>query len=565
MGIINVLPEHLSNQIAAGEVVDRPVSVVKELLENSLDAGASKISISFRNGGKTLVCVEDNGCGMNEEDAERCFQRYATSKLTAIDDLQQIRSYGFRGEALPSIASVSNILLRTRPIHRDLGIEIEMSGGKIMDKRLCGCPVGTTFRVDQLFFNVPVRRKFLKSDATESSNIVHTTRLYAIGHPEVHFELESDANVIFRSPPCPSLFARVNELWSRSTRREWVAFRETINDVVVEGVLSPPGLSDVLSTDVHILVNRRPVANTLLTNAVKEAYRGLLPPNTFPSIFLLVDVDPKDVDVNVHPTKREVRFKNEMAVRNAAIQTLRSVLRRLSQPSFLGHPPTSPTEIPSASAQPTLRGDLLKSPSEATEISPLRDNGADRWRFLSHWQGDYVLLGMPDTLMILNARHAFRRVVYEEAKTKIEESRLLGQGLLVPHSFEVNSEQSEQLSRNIPFLDERCGIVLRPFGKNVFLLEAVPIWIHPGEEASVIRYLLETIGTGEDLQFGRWGHESVARLIATNAHFDPTSLNETVVDKLLYNLFECQNPTTSPEGYRLWWEISLSEVSKRLR
>jgi DNA mismatch repair protein MutL len=201
----------------------------------------------------------------------------------------------------------------------------------------------------------------------------------------------------------------------------------------------------------------------------------------------------------------------------------------------------------------------------ASEPSPVHDNGASRWQFLSHWQGDYVLLGTSDTLMILNARLAFRRVVYEEAKTKIEQSRLLGQGLLVPHTFEVNAEQSEQLLRNITFLDDRCGIVLRPFGKNVFLLEAVPIWIHPGEEPSMIRHLLETIGESGDLQSGRWGHESVARLIATNAHFDPASLNGEVVDKLLHDLFKCQTPTTSPEGYRLWWEISLSEVSKRLK
>ena len=336
--IIQLLPDSVANQIAAGEVIERPANVVKELLENSLDAEASCIDIQFRNGGSSFIQISDNGKGMNAEDAELCFKRHATSKLEKIADLQTIHSFGFRGEALPSIASIAKVTLLTKTKEETIGTKVEISDGIALKKTPCPCSTGTAITIEQLFYNVPVRRKFLKSEATESAHIVNCVRLYAIAYPQVHFTLKQDGRLIFSSPQCATLEDRILELWPKRPCKSWIKLNEIEDSIKVSGIICPPGEGYASSQEIYVFLNHRPIANTFLLGALRECYRTYLPAKTYPSAFLFIEIPEGDVDINVHPTKREVRFKYETKLRYFISNCIRKNLENLqNQPLGIQH------------------------------------------------------------------------------------------------------------------------------------------------------------------------------------------------------------------------------------
>ncbi len=582
MKTISIISEHVANQIAAGEVIERPMNIVKELLENSLDANATKISVHFKNGGKSFVRVEDNGKGMSPEDAVLCFQRYATSKLRAFEDLQQVQSFGFRGEALPSIASVAKVSLQTRTTEEELGTEIEILGGEIKSKRPCVCNVGSTFQVEQLFYNVPARRKFLKSDNTESANIIQLVRLYAVAHPGIYFELKENDKTIFISPPCRSIFTRIKEIWPRRSQQEWVSFKKDFATVQLEGVLSPPGLTDAISPEIRIFVNRRPIASAFLASVIKESYRGFLPSGVSPSVFLLIHVDPINVDVNVHPTKKEVRFKNEFQIRDFVLEAIRTFLSQMAATTLKTALPEIAVEDSTSLGVENiklreLRSDLLKHPSHNLEsqvvlgqtkeiavVTPVESTSPIKaWRFLTLWKNDYVLLDAPNVLIVLNCKAVSRRIVYEEVKQRISQNDIPSQELLMPYSFELEPTKAEKLAASLDFLNTNCGFKLHRFGRNAFLLESLPIWVKPGQEPIFLDNLLNLIELRGVLDVCDWTYESIAKLFASQASLAVE--NEAACARLLDDLLKCQNITTSPEGLPLWWELPLSEVNKRLK
>lgn len=327
------LPDHVANQIAAGEVVERPVAVVKELVENSLDAGATRIEVEFRQGGKRLIRVTDNGSGMDAEDAVRCLQRHATSKIRAAEDLQHILSFGFRGEALPSIASVSDFLLRTRTPEAENGTELRVSQGRVSEPRVCGMSPGTHIEVARLFNTVPARRKFLKSDATEAAHMTHLCRLLAVAHPEIAFTLIEDQRVVFRSPECATLRARVQEIFGQRLGQELIDL-DPVELVRPEGtyrlygLLGEPGVGRATRADMLVYVNRRPVDSRLVQYGLIEAYHSYLPNGRYPVAYLFLEVPPAVVDVNVHPAKREVRFRDETWLRSMVMEGVLATLRK---------------------------------------------------------------------------------------------------------------------------------------------------------------------------------------------------------------------------------------------
>ena len=331
---IRVLSETIANQIAAGEVIERPANVVKELLENSLDAGAKHIYIQFFNGGLPLIHVSDDGCGMDNEDAQLCFKRHATGKLAHIDDLQTLMSFGFRGEALPSIASVAEITLRTRRAENELGCEVKISTTASTICVPCACPVGTDITVERLFYNVPVRRKFLKSEATESAHITHCVRLYALAYPQVHFELKQDGRLMFASPQSATLSERVNALWPKRESMPWWRLQMSQNDWNLSGVISPPRFGQATAQTLYFFLNQRPITHPNLVRALREAYRGFLPEKQYPSAFLFLEMPGTDVDINVHPTKREVRFKQDAQVCAFVAEAVRECLKDACQRPF---------------------------------------------------------------------------------------------------------------------------------------------------------------------------------------------------------------------------------------
>ncbi len=331
---IRVLSETIANQIAAGEVIERPANVVKELLENSLDAGAKHIFIQFFNGGLPLIHVSDDGCGMDEDDAQLCFKRHATGKLAHIDDLQTLTSFGFRGEALPSIASVAEITLRTRRAENELGCEVKISTTASTTYVPCTCPAGTDITVERLFYNVPVRRKFLKSEATESAHITHCVRLYALAYPQVHFELKQDGRLMFASPQSATLSERVNALWTKRDPLQWLPLQTSRDDWNLSGVVSPPRFGQATAQTLYFFLNQRPIAHPNLVRALREAYRGFLPDKQYPSAFLFLEMPGTDVDINVHPTKREVRFKRDAQVCAFVAEAVRECLKDACQKPF---------------------------------------------------------------------------------------------------------------------------------------------------------------------------------------------------------------------------------------
>jgi DNA mismatch repair protein MutL len=339
MSTIRILSDRVANQIAAGEVVERPAAVVKELVENCLDAGATRIVVEFRHGGRSLMSVEDNGKGMDRDDALLCLERHATSKITEAVDLDTLCSFGFRGEALPSIASVCHFELRTRPAAAEMGTEIVVNGGKFVHVRDCGMPPGTRIAVTNLFNSVPARRKFLKSDSTEGAHLIQCVRFYALANPEVAFTLVEDGRTIFRSPACTSLRERVTEIFGRQVAEALLPVEARGDGMRLTGLVGKPGASRSTRHEMITFVNRRPVDTRTLSYALIESYQQLLPKGRYPLAFLFLEIDPAAVDVNVHPTKREVRFRNDAAVRTFIVRSLLEALRAAAHEVGGGLPP----------------------------------------------------------------------------------------------------------------------------------------------------------------------------------------------------------------------------------
>lgn len=328
MSSIRILSDRVANQIAAGEVIERPAAVVKELIENSLDAGATRIEVEFRQGGRSYIRIEDNGCGMSQDDALMSLERHGTSKMTETNDLQRIVTFGFRGEAIPSIASVSRFVLQTRKEGAEHGTEILVNGGKFVHVRECGVPVGTRIEVNQLFNSVPARRKFLKTDATESAHIIQCARLHAIAHPGVGFKVIENDRTVFQSGSCPDLGQRLAEIFGRGLGAILLPLKAEEGGMTLSGFIGRPAASRATRHELLTFVNSRPVESRTLGYAVLESYHNSLPKGRYPVAFLFLGIDPAGVDVNVHPAKREVRFREESRVRSFVI---RAVLARLRE------------------------------------------------------------------------------------------------------------------------------------------------------------------------------------------------------------------------------------------
>lgn len=346
MAKVRILTDRVANQIAAGEVIERPAAVVKELVENALDAGATRIEVEFRHGGRSLMRIEDNGSGMSRDDALLALERHATSKIAEAADLDRLASYGFRGEALPSIASVSRFQLQTREAGSDAGSEILVNGGKFVHVRDCGRPVGTCIEVSHLFNSVPARRKFLKTDQTEAAHIVQCVRLYALACPRTAFTLIEDGRVIFRSPECTTLGERIAEIFGRQIADSLVAIETAEPGLRLSGLIGRPGVGRTTRHEMIVFVNARPVDSRTLNYALIESYHESLPKGRYPLAFVFFDCDPAAVDVNVHPAKREVRFRSEPQVRGFVIRSVLQRLRELGAPMVMGDAPAVNHERP---------------------------------------------------------------------------------------------------------------------------------------------------------------------------------------------------------------------------
>ena len=590
MSVIRILTDRVANQIAAGEVIERPAAVVKELVENSLDAGATRVEVEFRAGGRALIRVVDNGCGMTQEDALLSLERHATSKLVETADLDRLGTFGFRGEAVPSIASVSHFELQTRVGSAAAGTEIVINGGKFVHVRECGLAPGTSITVSHLFNSVPARRKFLKTDATESAHIIQTVRLYALACPATAFVLIEDGRVLFQSPVCTTLAERVGEIFGRQLVADLLPVAMAEAGLKLSGLIGKPGVNRSTRHELLMFVNRRPVDSRTLNYALIESYATALAKGRYPVAVLFLELDPAAVDVNVHPAKREVRFRSEGAVRGFVI---RAVLQRLrewgapaprAEPASAGqvHPAASevmPGDPVSLAAPATVNlpstADVIKPPAPPaivrTAVAPLAVSAPSAsaallgWRFLGTAHSDYALWETPSGLMVLDRRAAHERVWFERLEMQFKQGAVASQRLLFAIPVEFDAIASALLTDQLAFL-QRHGFAVAEFGRNFFRIEAVPVWL---ESSDAVIFLRDIIGLmrdgqldGKNLDLAR---TALAQLAAQQAVRLPSSHNETEALALVAQLFACTQPHTSPAGRPTHFELSRGELLRRFQ
>jgi DNA mismatch repair protein MutL len=590
MSVIRILTDRVANQIAAGEVIERPAAVVKELVENSLDAGATRVEVEFRAGGRALIRVVDNGCGMTQEDALLSLERHATSKLVETADLDHLGTFGFRGEAVPSIASVSHFELQTRVGSAAAGTEIVINGGKFVHVRECGLAPGTSITVSHLFNSVPARRKFLKTDATESAHIIQTVRLYALACPATAFVLIEDGRVLFQSPVCTTLAERVGEIFGRQLVTDLLPVAMAEVGLKLSGLIGKPGVNRSTRHELLMFVNRRPVDSRTLNYALIESYATALAKGRYPVAVLFLELDPAAVDVNVHPAKREVRFRSEGAVRGFVIRAVLQRLREWGAPAPRAEPASAGQVHPAASE--VMPGDpvslaapatvnlpptafVIKPPAPPaivrTAVAPLAVSAPSAsaallgWRFLGTAHSDYALWETPSGLMVLDRRAAHERVWFERLEMQFKQGAVASQRLLFAIPVEFDAIASALLTDQLAFL-QRHGFAVVEFGRNFFRIEAVPVWL---ESSDAVIFLRDIIGLmrdgqldGKNLDLAR---TALAQLAAQQAVRLPSSHNETEALALVSQLFACTQPHTSPAGRPTHFELSRGELLRRFQ
>jgi DNA mismatch repair protein MutL len=579
MAKVRILSERVANQIAAGEVIERPAAVVKELAENALDAGATRVVVEFAHAGRSLIRVDDNGHGMSAEDARTALERHATSKISDSGDLDRLSTFGFRGEALPSIASVSRFTLQTREAGQDTGTEIVVNAGRVIRQRACGRPVGTRIDVEHLFEPVPARRKFLKTDRTEAGHIINCVRLYALACPSTSFALYEDGKEVFRSPECSSLSDRVAEIFGQQAAEGLLPVDYSEQSMRLTGLVGRPGLGRGTRHDMVAFVNSRPVDSRTMNGALMESYRDSVPQGRYPVAYVFLECSPSEVDVNVHPAKREVRFRSEALVRGFIIRAIISRLRdwkerelpvgpAVQAPASLGLPVALPAPFhgwvgeaaqQAVSDAPSRARDHAATGAEAhQEISP-------HWRFVGTAHGSYALFETPHGLVLLDRRAAHERVWYERLRGQFKTGGVPVQRLLLPVSIELNPVASAVLTDNLAFIRAH-GLEISEFGRNFFRVEALPAWMEPGDAEAFIRDLVGALREGRlpasDIELAR---DELARLAAAKAVRLPSNSGEREALGLLRELFATSAPVSSPSGHPTYVELNHGELARRFQ
>jgi DNA mismatch repair protein MutL len=589
MSRIRLLPEILASQVAAGEVVERPASVVKELVENSIDAGARKIEVSIRRGGISLVRVVDDGCGMDRDDALLSLERHATSKIRTADDLAAIATLGFRGEALPSIASVSRFRLTTREVEAIAGTEIIVAGGRIETVRDGGEAPGTQVEVRSIFYNLPARRKFLRSENTESRNIEHQLHLQATGHPEIAFAFVRDDRVVFQLPAAASLLERIRDLHGGELVERLLPVEEPVASarIRIRGLIGQAGVSRQSRAQQLVFVNGRAIESPVLTAALREGYHTALMKGQFPVTFLFLDLDPSSVDVNVHPAKREVRFRDPAGVREAVVEIIRQTLesgRRDWQQQF--QKPVGPHErIPLlTTAQPAPQPPLVepvlsyvmpgpaaagretsrKSPeSWPTEAASGVTSSSHQFQIIGILNKLYVLMENENGLVLVDQHAAHERILFEELRRRMEEQGVPSQRLLLAQTFELAPRDAEWVERNAATL-QKMGIGIEPFGQNAFKIDSLPTFLDVSDPVSFMRKVIDGLKSASNGSSPlRLGEDMIAKTVCRHAVKANDPLGYLEVEKLIGDLLECDLPYCCPHGRPTMIQISLAELEKK--
>lgn len=652
MGRIHVLSEHVANKIAAGEVVERPSSVVKELLENSLDAGATRLRIQLEAGGKKLIHITDNGSGMVRDDAMLAFERHATSKIKDADDLLNISTLGFRGEGLPSIAAVSRLSLETRAANEDSGTRIEIAGGKILKIEEAGLPAGTSVAVKDLFFNTPARKKFLKAESTELSHIASLVTHYALAHPDKHFELHSATNAMLMAPPVDSHAQRIYQIFGKETLDQLLPLAAELDlervgipepppwrrteeyeapvpgKLRVHGFVSKPEIQKLNRNSIFVFVNGRLIRDRLVQHALTEAYRNILPPTVYPVVLLFIDMPPTEVDCNVHPSKVEVRFRQNSVVHDFVRDSVRAALIKARPvPQFTREISAQPTARPGLSPGAAMDASVAAAvaqgaiPPEAAAfilqpppLPPMSErlafeggievrgnaalaaarmplapphvalNGADRCagaiadeedapadltalaslKPLGQIRDSFILAVNHDGLWIIDQHVAHERVLFEKVLAERAE-RAEGQRLLMPLVIEMTPGQLAIFTQIADELRAN-GFEVEPFGARSIAVKTAPAGVHASDVEKMLGELLEEFEREQRSESMDTVRHRIAASIACHAAIKVNMpLEQKKMEWLLQELAQTASPMTCPHGRPVVLRYSVKDIQKAFK
>ena len=622
--VIQLLPENVANQIAAGEVVQRPSSVVKELLENAIDAGASQLKLIIRDAGKTLIQVIDNGCGMSETDARMSFERHATSKIRDAKDLFSINTMGFRGEALASIAAVAQVEMRTRRATDELGVRIVVESSTVKTQEACQCPTGTNIAVKNLFFNVPARRNFLKSDSVEMRHVLDEFQRVAMANPDLFFSLHHNDQEIFHLPP-GNLRQRIVKIFGEAVNKKLVPVQQETDILKITGFVGKPDYFKKARGEQLFFVNKRFIKSNYLHHAVASAYEDLLPSDAYPLYVLFLDIDPMRIDINVHPTKQEIKFDDEKLVYNYLKVTVRHALGTHNitptldfeqEPAFQTSPPRAPSLKPT-SERPASVGDYRPTHERDADARRHNDN-------LRNWQrlyegldlvaktdapageneksnlppetpainfevrssaentllddesgsfskgqkepyqihGQYIVSHLKSGFMLIDQQAASERILYERYLEALGDLPVATQKMLFPKTIELPAADAMLLRDILPEVNS-LGFEIEEFGGNTFVIHGTPADLSGGiSEEALLEKVLAQYKDNLELELGT--QDNLARSMARSAALrrgQPLSVPE--MQDLIDRLFACAVPFISPSGRSCFITFELTELQKR--
>ena len=610
--IIQLLPDSVANQIAAGEVVQRPASAVKEMIENALDAGSTSIKLIVKDAGKTLIQVIDNGSGMSETDARLSFERHATSKIRKAEDLFSIRTMGFRGEALASIAAIAQVELKTRQAENELGICIEIEGSEVKNQEACNTPAGTSIAVKNLFYNIPARRNFLKTDTVELRHIIDEFQRVAIPNPHVAFSFHSNTTEVFRLE-AGTLKQRLVGIYGSSYNSRLVPVEEETSVVKIKGFIIKPEFAKKTRGEQFFFLNKRFIKNPYLHHAVQSAFEQLLPPDSFASYFLLLDVDPKTIDINIHPTKTEVKFEDEKLIYAFLRSTVKKSLGQFNiapsldfdQEAHLYNMPLKPED--GIYKQPTIKVDPNFNPfknekggtASAPKLSERERSNQSNWeqmyqhnpflktepsaevkqqtihtdwdkeqettkKYVYQLHNKYILSPIKTGFIVVDQQGAHERILYERIVDSFEKNKSSTQQELFPKTVEFNLSDFE-LVKELHSEIQSMGFDIREFGKNTYVIHGIPSDMTGHDPSVLLEGLLENYKQNlQELRSNK--RENLARSMAKNmAIKSGKSLNQEEMNTLIDELFACQMPYVTPSGRPTITTFSLDDLDKRFK
>lgn len=589
MGSIRILSEQMANRIAAGEVVERPASVVKELVENALDAGATRIEVELQEGGTRLIRVVDDGCGMDAEDAALAVQRFATSKVAAPEDLDRIATMGFRGEALPSIAAVAHLRLTTRRHDADEGVVLTIEGGEITDARTCGCPPGTTIEVANLFFNTPARRKFLRTTATERGHCTDWIAWLGMARPDVAIKVSHDGTVLLALPGRGDLRAVVAEVYGSNVARQMIPVEMDTGAVRISGLVSRPELTRTSRKHQAFIVNHRYVRSMALGHALTEAYGILLPAGKHPLCALALELPAELVDPNVHPTKIEVRFRNQQEMHNLLRQAVEEALEREGiRPAGTRRPilppqgagrwdgPDIATRLQARRLRVNPFGERVdahddglgvheEEPATAAVFTPAEAEAdaltpEELLTPLGQVAATYIACRAGEDLLLVDQHRAAERVIADRISGQVGPVRR--QMLVLPLTLELTDAERAALEEHRPALNE-LGFSIEPFGGNDFIVRAVPATLVDANIGQVLGEMLEELmaggAAGQDAR-----RERVVATVACHAAIKAGQrLSEREIAELIRALNASPTPAICPHGDPIIVSVSRAELDRR--